>query len=186
MCQAGFIHKNTVSCPYQHPFMFCCFLENDFVRFVDEFENIDFTKYKKLYYNSSKIYHHKDMYSWDELNELLNIQTENTPVIEFENGIQLSYPHVEYNVFDEKYKTRLERYIKIPNKNIHFIFRVKNFMDKNLVDRFYENNRYNKIILFDEDVSFRDDYIENETTKILVTYSEHHNLINELKKKNII
>ena len=96
MCHAGYIHKHTQNCPYHHPFVFTCFLEDDFVSFVEDFKTLDFSKYRKLHYNSSKVYDHRDVYSWDALNKLLNIQTENTPVIEFENGVQISYPHIQY------------------------------------------------------------------------------------------
>lgn len=185
MCHAGYIHKHTQNCPYHHPFVFTCFLEDDFASFVENFETLDFSKYRKLHYNSSKVYDHKDVYSWDALNKLLNIQTENTPVIEFENGVQISYPHIQYDSFDEKYETRLKRFLQIPDKEICFIFRVRSFMSKKAVDRFY-NTKYNKIILFDGNVPFKDEYKENELTRISITYSEHDDLINELKKKNII
>ena len=107
-------------------------------------------------------------------------------MIEFENGIQISYPHILSNDFDEKYKKRLERFVNLENKDTLFIFRVKRFMDKTLVDRFYKNENFNKIILFDEDVSYAKDYKENETTKILVTFSGHQLLIKELKSRKIL
>lgn len=185
LCHAGYIHKHTQNCPYHHPFVFTCFLEDDFVRFVENFEILDFSKYRKLHYNSSRVYDHRDVYSWDALNKLINIQTENTPVIEFENGVQISYPHIQYDSFDEKYETRLKRFLQIPDKEICFIFRVRSFMSKKAIDRFY-NTKYNKIILFDGNVPFKDEYEENELTKILITCSEHDDLINELKEKNLL
>ena len=42
MCQAGFIHKETSNLPYQHPFLFCHFPEEDFVDFVENFNDVDF------------------------------------------------------------------------------------------------------------------------------------------------
>lgn len=51
MCQAGYIHKLTSKKPYQHPFLFCCFEEYDFVKFVEQFDKINFSKYKKLHYD---------------------------------------------------------------------------------------------------------------------------------------
>lgn len=48
MCQAGFLHKNTQTIPYQHPFIFCCFMEKDFVKFVEDFDDTNFSNYKNF------------------------------------------------------------------------------------------------------------------------------------------
>lgn len=186
MCQAGFIHKETSKLPYQHPFLFCHFLEEDFVRFVEDFNKIDFYNYKKLSYDESRVYLRRDVYNWDALNKILEIKTQNTPVIEFENGIQISYPHILSEEFDEKYKKRLERFLNLKDKNMTFLFRVRSFMDKTSVDRFYNANNFNKIILFDGNVSYASLYEENEKTKIYITYSEHHQLVEELKERRLI
>lgn len=186
MCQAGFIHKETSNLPYQHPFLFCHFLEEDFVNFAINFNDIDFYGYKKISYEESRASQRKDVYNWDILNSHLGIRTIDTPVIEFKNGIQMSYPHILSNDFDERYKKRLERFLNLENKDITFIFRVKSFMDESLVDRFYKIDSFNKIILFDEDVSYSRKYKENATTKILVTFSEHHQLVRELKERKIL
>lgn len=64
--------------------------------------------------------------------------------------------------------------------------RVRSFMDKTMVDRFYNTNDFNKIILFDGNVSYSSLYEENEKTKIHITYSEHHQLVEELKERRLI
>lgn len=186
MCQAGFLHKSTQTIPYQHPFIFCCFMEDDFVKFVEDFENIDFNTYKKLHYKESKIFHRKNDYSWDKFNDRLGIKTKNTPTIEFSNGVQLIYPHVKFNSFDEKYNKRLKRFFEIENKEICFIFRVKSFMDKKHVENFYKCSNFKKIILFEENVSFVDNFKDNEHTKIAITNNEHHYLVNYLSTHGFI
>ena len=185
MCQAGFLHKCTQKTPYPHPFLFCCFMSDDFVKFMENFESIDFNNYKKLHYNESKIYNHQDVYTWDGLNRQLGIKTENTPTIEFENGIQIIYPHVDYDAFDDKYKKRLKRLEDKESKEICFIFRIKNHMDKSVVDRFYNCNKYKKILLFDTNVSYLSRYKENEYNKIIVTNYEHAPLVKQLILKGI-
>lgn len=137
MCQAGFIHKLTSKQPYQHPFIFCCFMEDDYTKFVEDFDTMDFSNYKKLHYNEAKIYNYKDIYNWNGMNRALGINTNDTPTLEFENGVQVIFPHVHFDNFDEKYKTRLERFLNKENKEIYFIFRVRSYMDKEFVDRFY-------------------------------------------------
>lgn len=186
MCQAGFLHKNTQKIPYQHPFIFCCFMEDDFVRFIETFDEMDFSNYKKLHYNESKIYNHRDIYTWDGLNRRLGIKTENTPTIEFENGVQVIYPHVDFNYFDKKYEKRLKRFLENKDKEVYFIFRIKSFMNKSVIDRFYNYNKYKKILLFDENVSYRHRYKENEYNKIVITNYEHNHLINQLKMIGIL
>ena len=186
MCQAGFLHKNTQKIPYQHPFLFCCFMEDDFVRFIETFEEMDFSNYKKLHYNQSRIYNHQDVYTWDGLNRRLGIVTENTPTIAFENGVQVIYPHVDFNKFDEKYEKRLKRFLENKNKEMYFIFRIKSFMNKSAVDRFYNYNKCKKILLFDENVSYRHCYKENEYNKIVITNYEHNYLIKQLKMIGIL
>ena len=116
----------------------------------------------------------------------MGIRTIYTPVIEFKNGIQISYPHILSKGFDEKYKKRLERFLNLENKDITFIFRVKSFMDDSLVKRFYKIKNVKKVILFDEDVSYTRNYKENATTKILITFSEHQRLVKELKRRKIL
>lgn len=186
MCQAGFIHKNTQTIPYQHPFIFCCFIEDDFVKFVEDFDDTNFSNYKKLHYHQSKIFNHKDNYSWDGANRRLGINVENTPTIEFENGVQIIYPHINYDSFDEKYEKRLKRFLENKDKDIYFIFRIRNHMDKSVVDMFYNCNKYKKILLFDENVSYRHHYTENVHTKIVVTNYEHNYLIKYLKHIGIL
>ena len=186
MCQAGFIHKETSNLPYQHPFLFCCFSEEDFVNFVENFNAIDFRDYKKLSYEESRLCKRKDVYNWDLLNSRLGIRTEDSPVIEFKNEIQISYPHILSEDFDEKYTKRLERFLNLENKDHTFIFRIKSFMDESLVDRFYKIKNEKKLILFDEDVSYAKKYKENESTKILISFSEHEQLVRELKERKII
>ena len=48
MCQAGFLHKSTQTIPYQHPFIFCCFMEKDFVKFVEDFDDINLKDHETL------------------------------------------------------------------------------------------------------------------------------------------
>lgn len=186
MCQAGFIHKLTSKQPYQHPFVFCCFMEDDYAKFVEDFDTMDFSNYKKLHYNESKIYNCKDIYTWDGLNRMLGIETENTPTLEFENGVQMIYPHVHYCNFDKKYKTRLNRFLNLQDTEICFIFRVKSFMKQQAVDRFYNCSNYKKILLFDEDVPYKNLYKENQHTRIVITNYEHRYLVNILKRKGIL
>lgn len=156
------------------------------MRFVEDFNKINFHNYKKLSYDESRVYLRRDVYNWDALNKILGIKTLDTPVIEFENGIQISYPHILSKDFDEKYKKRLERFLNLKDKNVTFLFRVRSFMDKTSVDRFYNANNFNKIILFDGNVSYASLYEENERTKIYITYSEHHQLVEELKERGLI
>lgn len=186
MCQAGFIHKITMNCPYQHPFIFCCFMEDDYIKFVEDFNTMDFRNYKKLHYNETNIYNYKDIYNWNGLNRALGINTNDSPTLEFENGVQVIYPHVHFDNFDEKYKTRLERFLNKENKEIYFIFRVRRFMKKEFVDRFYNCSNYKKILLFDADVPYRIFYKENEHTKIITTSFEHKHLVNVLIKNGIL
>ena len=186
MCQAGYIHKLTSSQSYQHPFIFCCFDEDDFVKFVEQFDKIDFNNYKKLHYNESRIYSRKENYSWDGFNRSINFKTENSPTIQFENGLQIIYPHIHFDLFDEKYKTRLQRFQQNTDKEMYFIFRVRKFMSKKVVDMFYNCNNYKKILLFDENVSYKHHYAENEYNKIVVTNYEHTYLIKHLKRIGIL
>lgn len=99
MCQAGWIHKLIQKCPYQHPFLFCCFLEDDFIKFIEDFDIIDYKNYKKLHYNESKIFNYKNRYTWDGFNNALRIKTDDTLAIEFTNGVQIMYPHTPYDNF---------------------------------------------------------------------------------------
>lgn len=186
MCQAGYIHKLTSKRPYQHPFIFCCFEEDDFVNFIEQFDKTDFTKYKKLHYNESRIYNRRHQYSWDGFNKSIGIKTEDTPTIQFDNGIQIIYPHVHYDKFDQKYKARLERFNQNTDKEIYFILRVRRYVKKSAVDRFYRCKNVKKIILFDEDVYFKNHYKENENTKIIITNREHHYLVSLLTKNKIL
>ena len=186
MCQAGFINKFIQNSPYKHPFLFCTIMEDDYMKFIENFDKINFKNFKKLHYNQTKIYNHKDKYSWDGLNKLLNIDINNTVGIELEDDIQIMYPHILFDNFDTKYNNRLTRFIENKNKEIYFIFRVRNYMRKDVVDKFYSFKNYKKILLFDEDVSFKNDYKENNDTKIVITSKENNLLISHLLEEGTL
>lgn len=76
--------------------------------------------------------------------------------------------------------------MKNKNKEVCFIFRVRNFMSKRLVDKFYSFNKYKKILLFDDDVSYKNLYTENDSTKIVTTSKEHEFLVSHLIKEGIL
>ena len=186
MCQAGFINKFIQKSPYKHPFLFCSIMEDDFIKFMKDFNKINFSNYKKLHYNETKIYNHQDKYTWDVINNSININVNDTLGIELDNGVQIMYPHTLFDKFDEPYKNRLERFTNNKNKEIYFIFRVRSFMSKKVVDEFYNYYNYKKILLFDEDVPFRNSYKENDNTKIIITSKEHKHLIDYLEKEGTL
>jgi hypothetical protein len=59
-------------------------------------------------------------------------------------------------------------------------------MSKKAVDRFYNCNKYKKIILFDLDVPFKNDYHGNEYTKVIMTNFEQYNLVQFLRHNKIL
>lgn len=64
--------------------------------------------------------------------------------------------------------------------------RVRKFMSKNAVDRFYKCNKYKKIILFDLNVPFKNEYHDNEHTKVVMTNFEQYNLVQFLRHNKIL
>lgn len=76
--------------------------------------------------------------------------------------------------------------MKNKNKEVCFIFRVRNFMPKRLVDKFYSFNEYKKILLFDDDVSYKNLYTENDSTKIVTTSKERYLLVSHLVKEGTL
>ena len=59
-------------------------------------------------------------------------------------------------------------------------------MSKKVVDRFYNFNKYKKIILFDLDVPFKNDYHDNEHTKVVMTSFELYKLVQFLHHNKIL
>lgn len=181
MCQSGYIYKVMNKSKYPHPFVFIACLQDDFLRLIDQFDCIDFSKYKKLHHKESRIYNFRNNYSWDGYNRIFGIKTKDTAVLQFENGIQIAYPHTLYDKLDQQYNRRLQRFLSIENKMPYFVFRVRKFMAKETVDKVYEIEKHKKIILFDQDVEFKNEYSDNEFNKIVITSKEHVSLVDYLK-----
>lgn len=185
MCQAGWINSVIQNCPYKHPFIFSIFLEKDFVTFVKDFNQMDLTKFKKINYLESKFFEVRNLFIWDRVNDARGISTEECSVIEYQNGVQVIHPHVIKTDFDELYNKRLSRFLDNNDKEIYFIFRVRKYVEKQLVQIFYNLNDIKKVILFDEDVNYVDDFVENRDTTIIVTSKEHQQLMDQLSKMKL-
>lgn len=186
MCQAGYIYKVAQTKSYPHPFIFCCLMQDEYLKFVEQFDDIDFSKFKKLHYKESRIFNHRNNYSWDGFNRMIGIKTKDTGCLQFQNGVQMNFPHTLYDALEQYYKKRLERFLNVQDKEICFIFRIRKFMKKQTVDKFYNLNKHKKIILFDQDVEFKNDYEDNEYNKIVITSKQHVLLVQHLKRIGVL
>lgn len=186
MCQGGWINARLQNCQYKHPFIFSAFEENDFIKFIENFEQMDLNVYNKIDFTKSKFIKFRNILPWDTVNEARGMKTIDSTIIEYTNGIQIIWPHVLKTDFDLLYEKRLNRFLENKNKEICFIFRIKNYIDKELVQKFYDLKKYKKILLFDEDVPFNKHFQENENTQIIISSLEHQELIDYIKKLNLL
>ena len=167
-CDSTYIKKTYIGEKLDHPWYSGGMMANDYIKFIKEFNEIDFTKYKKLSYNESKISNYKHIYSWDGHNRELGIKTKDAITIEYDNGIQIIYPHfVNWNKFDEKYSRRLKRFNNINKDDIIFTIRVFSDYTDEIINEFYNLN-VNKIIIFPSNHNLKDKYKDNEFDYVIL------------------
>lgn len=181
-CDSTYIKKSYIGGKLDHPWYSCCMMADNYLSFIKYFNIIDFTKYKKLHYNESKISNYKDIYSWNGHNYALGIKTEDTVTIEYDNGIEIIYPHfVNWDEFDEKYRRRLERFNNINKEDIIFTVRIYRDYSDNIIDEIYKLP-VNKILLFPSNHNLKDKYKDNDNTKIIITDKFHNDFVNFIKE----
>lgn len=181
-CDSTYIKKSYIGGKLDHPWYSCCMMGDNYLSFIKYFNIIDFTKYKKLHYNESKISNYKDIYSWNGHNYALGIKTEDTVTIEYDNGIQIIYPHfANWNEFDEKYSRRLERFNNINKEDIIFTVRIYSDYNDNIIDEIY-NLPVNKILIFPSNHDLKDKYKDNDNTKVFNTDTWHYDFVNFVKE----
>jgi hypothetical protein len=188
VCDDIYCKQYYITGEYEHPWYSCTMIGEDYIKFIKEFNRIDFTKYKKLSYNESKISNYKHIYSWNGHNNALGIKTEDTITIEYDNGIQIIYHHfVNRDKFDEKYSRRLKRFNNINKDDIIFTIRVYSDYTDEIINEFYNLN-INKIIIFPSNHHLSYKYCDNDNTKIIITNKIHNDFVNFIKEydKNII
>jgi len=181
-CDSIYIKKIYIGGKLDHPWYSSCMIGNDYLSFIKNFNIIDFTKYKKLSYNESKISNYKHIYSWNGHNSMFGIKTEDTVTIEYDNGIQIIYQHfVNWDEFDEKYSRRLERFNNINKEDIIFTIRIYSDYTDNIIDEIY-NLPVNKILIFPSNHDLKDKYKDNDNTKIFITDTWHYDFVNFVKE----
>ena len=181
-CDSTYIKKSIIGGKLDHPWYSCCMMADNYLSFIKYFNSIDFTKYKKLHYNESKISNYKHIYSWNGHNYALGIKTEDTVTIEYDNGIEIIYPHFDnWDEFDEKYSRRLERFNNINKEDIIFTIRIYRDYTDNIIDKIY-NLPVNKILIFPSNHDLKDKYKDNDNTKIFITDTWHYDFVNFVKE----
>lgn len=181
-CDSTYINKYYINTKYQHPWYTVCIIAKDYLEFIKNFDNIEYGQYKKLHYNESKISNYKHIYSWNCHNRELGIKTEDTVTIEYNNGVQIIYPHANnWNTFDNTYKQRLERFNNINKEDIIFTVRIYRDYNDNIIDEIY-NLPVNKILIFPSNHDLKDKYKDNDNTKIFITDNWHYDFVNFVKE----
>lgn len=182
-CDSTYIKKLYIGGKLDHPwYSSCCMIANDYLEFIKCFNVIDFAKYKKISYNKSKISNYKHIYSWNGHNRAFGIKTEDTVTIEYNNGIQIIYPHfVNWDEFDEKYSRRLERFNNINKDDIIFTIRIYRDYTDGIIDEIY-NLPVNKILIFPSNHNLKNKYKYNDNTKIFITDTVHYDFVNFVKE----
>lgn len=181
-CDSTYIKEFYISDKLDHPRYSSCMIAEDYLKFIKTFNNIDFSSYKKLCYNDSKISNRKHIYSWNGHNRKIGIKTEDTITIEYDNGIQIIYPHyVDWKEFDNKYNRRLERFYNANKEDIIFTVRIYRDYTDNIIDEIY-NLPVNKILIFPSNHILKNNYKENKNTKIIITDTWHYNFVNFIKE----
>lgn len=181
-CDDIYCKRHYITGQYEHPWYACTMMAEDYIKFIREFNEINFAKYKKLGYNESKISKYKNIYSWNGHNRALGIKIEDTITIEYDNGIQIIYQHfVNWDEFDEKYSRRLERFNNINKDDIIFTIRIYRDYTDSIIDEIY-HLPINKILIFPSNHNLKDNYKYNDNTKIFITDTVHYDFVNFVKE----
>ena len=80
VCDDIYCKKYYITGKYEHPWYACTMIAEDYIKFIREFNEIDFTKYCILPYNKLRIFNYKHIYSWDGHNRMLGIDINKTPL----------------------------------------------------------------------------------------------------------
>lgn len=181
-CDGIYCKRHYITGKYEHPWYGCTMMGEDCIKFIKEFNEIDFTKYTKISYNESKISNYKHIYSWNGHNKALGVKTEDSVTIKYDNGVQIIYPHfVNWDEFDEIYSRRLKRFNNINKDDIIFIIRVLSDYTDEIINEFYNLN-VNKILIFSTNHHLSDKYRDNDNTKIIITDKVHHDFVSSIKE----
>lgn len=180
-CDAIYCKQHYITGQYEHPWYASTMIAEDYIKFIKEFNEIDFTKYCILPYNKLRIFNYKHIYSWDGHNRMLGIDINKTVGIEYNNGVQILYPHYYLKHFQINYSKRLKRFNNINKDDIIFTIRVYLDYTDEIINEFYNLN-VNKIIIFPSNHNLKDKYKDNDNTKIFITDSWHYDFVNFVKE----
>ena len=181
VCDDIYCKQHYITGEYEHPWYACTMMSEDYIKFIKEFNEIDFSKYRILPYNKLRIFNYKHIYSWDGHNRMLGIDIKKTVGIEYNNGVQILYPHYYLKDFQINYSKRLYRFNNINKDDIIFTIRVYSDYTDEIINEFYNLN-VNKIIIFPTNHNLKDKYKDNDNTKIFITDTWHYDFVNFIKE----
>ena len=187
VCDDIYCKKHYINGEYEHPWYACSMIGEDYIKFIKEFNEIDFLNFHILPYNELRIFNYKHIYSWDWNNRTLGIDINKTVGIEYSNGVQILYHHYYLKDFQNNYSKRLYRFNNINKNDIIFTIRIYPDYTDEIINEFYNLN-VNKIIIFPTYHHLSNKYCDNDNTKIIITDKLHNDFVDFIKEydKNII
>lgn len=138
-CGSGFLFWKMGMKKYNHPLYWSGMKVEDFIKFMENFNEIDLGDYTKIEYSTSKF---NGTFVCDK-----NSRRYNMPAIRLNKfNIDVRFGHEEFVDFEQNYINRLERFNK-KHKNIFILSTWVAQYDDDLLQRFCNDTKHYKILI---------------------------------------